>query len=70
MLYFEPENDLKFYNLEASTGPVGLWFLWFYVQEHTKTQPAVALVLKHLRRRGHGLKSHPTDIEAYSVMQL
>ena len=37
--------------------------LWFYVQEHSKAQPAVVLVLKHLRRRGNGLKSHPTDWE-------
>ena len=37
--------------------------LWFYVQEHLKAQPAVVLVLKRLRRRGHGLKSHPTDWE-------
>ena len=26
-------------------------------------QPAVVLVLKRLRRRGHGFKSHPTDWE-------
>ena len=38
--------------------------LWFYVQEHPKAQPAVVRVLKHLRRRGHGLKSHPTDWES------
>ena len=25
------------------------------------TQPAVVLVLKRLRRRGNGFKSHPTD---------
>ena len=31
--------------------------LWFYVQEHPKAQPAVVLVLKRLRRRGHGLVS-------------
>ena len=37
--------------------------LWFYVQEHPKAQPAVVLVLKRLRRRGNGLKSHPTDWE-------
>ena len=35
----------------------------FYVQEHPKAQPAVVLVLKCLRRRGHSLKSHPTDWE-------
>ena len=28
-----------------------------------KAQPAVVLVLKRLRRRGNGLKSHPTDWE-------
>ena len=37
--------------------------LCFYVQEHPKAQSAVVLVLKHLRRRGHCLKSHPTDWE-------
>ena len=26
-----------------------------------KAQPSVVLALKHLRRRGHGLKPHPTD---------
>ena len=35
--------------------------LWFFVQELPKAQPAVVLVLKRLRRRGNGLKSHPTD---------
>ena len=41
------------------------WFmvLWFYVQELSKAQPAVVLVLKRLRRRGNSLKSHPTDWE-------
>ena len=29
----------------------------------TEAQPAVVLILKHLRRRGHGLKSHLTDWE-------
>ena len=38
-------------------------FLWFYFQELPKAQPAVVLVLKRLRRRGNGLKSHPTDWE-------
>ena len=28
-------------------------FLWFYVQELSKAQPAVVLVLKRLRRRGN-----------------
>ena len=41
---------------------------WVYafcgsVQELPKAQPAVVLVLKRLRRRGNGLKSHPTDWE-------
>ena len=31
--------------------------------ELPKAQPAVVLVLKRLRRRGNGLKSHPTDWE-------
>ena len=43
--------------------PGGVMVLWFYVQEHLKAQPAVVLVLKRLRRRGNGLKSHPTDWE-------
>ena len=47
----------------TSTGRVGLWFLLFYVQEHPKAQLAVVLVLKHLRRRGNGLKSNPKDWE-------
>ena len=47
----------------TSTGRVGLRFLWFYGQELPKAQPAVVLVLKRLRRRGNGLKSHPTDWE-------
>ena len=47
----------------TSTGRVGLGFLWFYVQELPKAQPAEALVLKRLLRRGHGIKSHPTDWE-------
>ena len=47
----------------TSTGRVGLCFLWFYVQELPKAQPAVVLVLKCLSRRGNGLKSHPTDWE-------
>ena len=37
--------------------------MWFYVQELPKAQLAVVLVLKRLRRRGNGLKSHPTDWE-------
>ena len=46
-----------------NTGRVGLWFRVFYVEEHPKAQPAVVMVLKRLRRRVHGLKSHPTDWE-------
>ena len=38
-------------------------FLWFYVQELPKAKLTVVLVLKRLRRRGNGLKSHPTDWE-------
>ena len=37
--------------------------LFFYVQEHLKAQLAVVLILKHHRRWGHSLKSHPTDWE-------
>ena len=47
----------------TSTGRVGLCFVWFYVQELPKAQRAVVLVLKRLRRRGNGLKSHPIDWE-------
>ena len=47
----------------TSTGRVGLCFVWFFVQELPKAQPAVVMVLKRLRRRGNGLKSHPTDWE-------
>ena len=47
----------------TSTGRVGLCFCGSYVQELPKAQPAVVLVLKRLRRRGNGLKSHPTDWE-------
>ena len=47
----------------TSTGRVGLWFFGFYVQEHPKAQPAVALILKRLRKRGQGFMSHPTDWE-------
>ena len=61
----------------TSTGRVGLCFLWFYVQELPKAQPAVVLVLKRLRRRGNGLKSHPTDsnvvfyrIESFSANKI
>ena len=46
----------------TSTGRAGLWFC-VDVQEHPKAQSAVVLVLKRLRRRGHGLKSHPKDWE-------
>ena len=45
----------------TSTGRVGLCFLWFVVQDLQRAQQAVVLVLKRLRRRGNGLKSHPTD---------
>ena len=53
----------------TSTGRVGLWFLWFYVQEHPKAQAAFVLVLKRLRRQGHGLKFNPTDWEKPSSLQ-
>ena len=36
---------------------------WFYVQGHPKAQPAVVLILKHLRKQGHSLKSNLTDWE-------
>ena len=37
--------------------------LLFYVHEHPKAKQAVFLILKCLRRRGHGLKFHTTDWE-------
>ena len=37
--------------------------LWFNVHEHPKAKQAVFLILKRLRRRGHGLKFHMTDWE-------
>ena len=51
----------------TSTGRVGLCFLWFYVQELPKAEPAVVLVLKRLRRRGNCLNSHPTDWEKLGI---
>ena len=51
----------------TSTGRVGLCFVWFYVQELPKAQLAVVLILKRLRRRGNGLKSHPTDWEKLGI---
>ena len=51
----------------TSTGWEGLCFLLFYVQELLKAQPAVVLVLKGLRRRGNGLKSHQTDWEKLGI---
>ena len=54
----------------TSNGRVGLWFLWFHVQELPKAQPAVVLILKRLRRRGNGLKSHPTDYEKEGIEPL
>ena len=47
----------------TSTDRVGLSFLWLYVQELPKAQPAEVLVLNRLRRWGNGLKSLPTDWE-------
>ena len=46
---------------------MGLWFLWFYVQEHPKAQHAVVLVLKHLSRWGHSFKSHLIDWEKLGI---
>ena len=46
---------------------MGLWYFWFFVQELPKAQPAVVLVLKRLRRRVNGLKSHPTDLEKLGI---
>ena len=40
---------------------------FFNVQEHPKAQLAVVLILKRLRRRGRGLKSHPTDLDTCIV---
>ena len=44
VLYFEFENELKFYNLKASTGPGGIMVMWFYIWEHPTAQSAVGLV--------------------------
>ena len=41
--------------------------LRFYVRQHPKAQSAVVLILKRPRRRGHGLKSHPTDYNSYKM---
>ena len=40
----------------ASTGRVDLCFLWYYVHELPKAQPAVVLVLKRLKKTGQRLK--------------
>ena len=40
----------------TSTGRVGLCFLWFYVQELPKAQPAVVLVFKASQKTGQRLK--------------
>ena len=42
---------------------MSLCFLWFYVQEDPKAQPAVVLVLKHIRRWDNNSKPNPTDWE-------
>ena len=48
----------------TSTGRVGLWFCGvFLCPGAPEGSPAVVLILKHLRRRDHSLKSHPTDWE-------
>ena len=41
-----------------------LWWV-FYVQEHPK---AYVVLLKSLRRWGHGLKSHLTDWEKLEII--
>ena len=60
-------QDIYVYPLHHAQGyclwTCGFMVLWFYVQEHPKAQPAVVLILKRLRRRGHSLKSRPTDWE-------
>ena len=41
-----------------------LWYVCFFMFRSTRRgQSAVVLVLKHLRRWGHNLKSHRTDWE-------
>ena len=49
------------YNHAVLAGRVYGFCSVFYVQVQPQAQPAVVLVLKRLRRRGHVLKSHPTD---------
>ena len=51
----------------TSTGRVGLWVCGFYVHEHPKTQLAVVLELKCLRKWGLNLKSYPTDWEEPAI---
>ena len=43
--------------------PGGFMVLWFLCPGAPDGSPAVVLVLKRLRRRGHDLKSHPIDWE-------
>ena len=38
-----------------------------YIQEHPKAQPAVVLIFKHIRRRGHSFISHLTDWEKLGI---
>ena len=51
----------------TSTGRWGFAFRGSYVQEFPKSQPAVVLVLKRLKRRGNGLKSQSTDWEKTGI---
>ena len=47
----------------TSTGRVGLcFFLWFYVQELPKAQPAVVLVLKRLSNGLKYLYAHTCNV--------
>ena len=43
-----------------------VWFV-FLCAGAPEGSLAVVLVLKHLRRRGHSLKSHPTDWEKLGI---
>ena len=41
--------------------------LWFQCPAAPEGSPAVVLILKHLRRWGHSLNSHPTDWEKLGI---
>ena len=52
----------------TSTSRVGLCFLWFFVKELLEAQPAVVLVLKHLRRRSKWLEVSSDRLEELGIV--